>query len=117
MAKFVISEGTLRVQLSAFEAYRAKRSSFSIELWRVKEVVVATFSQRATIGTQLTGRKAYTGLFASRGSRSFVYWPNKTDAVKIVVADPAFDQIVIGVQDASQIAEGLQAQLNANRGQ
>ena len=116
MSKLVISEGTLRVQLSALESYRANRPSFSIELWRVKEISVASVSRRATIGTQITGRKAYTGLFASRDSRTFVYWPNKTAAVKIVVLDPALDQILIGAKDAEQVATLLAAELSANKG-
>jgi len=113
LAKISIIESTLRVELGPLEAYRAKRASFSVELWRVKEVTTVAAAQRNSIGTQLLGRSAYAGLFANRGSRTFVYWQHKTDAVKITVVDPAFDHILIGSQDADKIAKELQAAVKA----
>ncbi len=113
LAKISILEATLRVELGPLEAYRAKRASFSVELWRVKEVTTVAAAQRNSIGTQLLGRSAYAGLFANRGSRTFVYWQHKTDAVKITVVDPAFDHILVGSQDADKIAKELQAAVKA----
>ncbi len=115
MPKIVINDGTLRVQLSSIEAYRAKRASFSVELWRIKEVSLVEASQRSMIGTQLLGRSAFAGLFASRATRSFIYWQHKTDAVKLTVVDPAFDFILIGSEDADQLTKELQATLKANK--
>jgi hypothetical protein len=113
LAKISVIEATLRVELGPLEAYRAKRASFSVELWRVKDVMTVAAVQRNSIGTQLLGRSAYAGLFANRGSRTFVYWQHKTDAVKITVVDPAFDHILIGSQDADKIAKELQAAVKA----
>ena len=111
MTKVSFDDGLLVIGLSLSERLQAGRNSLTVELWRVRFVLVEEPDRRKNLGTQIEGRTAHTGVFLKRGERHFVYWPKRTPALIIQVNDPMWSEIVIGHADAKDIASALRLEV------
>ena len=111
MPKVFAHDGLLTVELGVGERFKAGRSSVSVELWRVKFILVDEGSRRDKLGTQQEGRSAHTGAFMRRGERSFVYWPKRTPAITIQVLDPVWNELIIGDENAKDLASALRLEV------
>jgi hypothetical protein len=111
MTKVAFDDGLLVIGFSLFERLKAGRGSVSVELWRVRFVLVEEPERRKNLGMQIEGRTAHTGVFLKRGERSFVYWPKRTAAVVIQVHDPFWNEIIIGDDAAKEIASALRLEV------
>jgi hypothetical protein len=109
--KVFAQDGLLTVELRLSERIKAGRKSLSVELWRVKFILVDEGERRNKLGTQQEGRSSHTGAFMRRGERSFVYWPKHTPAITIQVLDPSWSEIIIGDENAKELASALRLEL------
>jgi hypothetical protein len=105
--KVYAHEGLLTIELSAWEAIKAGRQQVSVELWRVRFILVDDGERRDKLGNQQEGRTGHTGAFMKRGERSFVFWPKKTPALVIQVLDPMWNELIIGDENAKELASAL----------
>ena len=111
MPKVYASDGLLTVELGAGERFKAGRSNLSVELWRVRFILVDEGERRDKLGTQQEGRTSHTGAFMKRGEKSFVYWPKRTPAIVIQVLDPTWSEIIIGDDNAKALASALRLEI------
>jgi len=109
--KVFAQDGLLTVELRLSERIKAGRKSLSVELWRVKFILVDEGERRNKLGTQQEGRSSHTGAFMRRGERSFVYWPKRTPAITIQVLDPSWSEIIIGDENAKELASALRLEV------
>jgi hypothetical protein len=111
MPKIVAEDGLLTVQLSTMESFKAGRSSLSVELWRVRLILVDDGERREKLGVQQEGRTSHVGVFMKRGERSFAFWPKRTPAIIIQVLDPSWSEIIIGDANAKELASALRLEI------
>jgi len=109
--KVFARDGLLTVEFRPGERFKAGRKSLSVELWRVKFILVDEGERRDKLGTQQEGRSSHTGAFMKRGERSFVYWPKNTPALTIQVLDPSWSEIIIGDENAKELASALRLEV------
>lgn len=111
MPKLQIENSILTIQLSKLETFRAGRSVLALEAWRIRSITVVEPEVRADLGRQEVGTGHNTGIYLQRGSRIFVYWPKKTQAVKIDLIDPTYASVYIGSTEAEAMVSRLKAEL------
>ena len=111
MPKVFARDGLLTVELGLGERFKAGRESVSVELWRVEFILVDEGERRDKLGTQQEGRTAHTGAFMRRGERTFVFWPKRTPAMIIQVTDPAWNEFIIGDENAKELASALRLEV------
>jgi len=109
--KVYAHDGLLTVELGAGERFKAGRRQVSVELWRVRFILVDEGDRRDKLGTQQEGRTSHTGAFMRRGERSFVFWPKKTPALVIQVLDPMWNEFIIGDENAKETASALRLEI------
>jgi len=109
--KVFAHDGQLTVELSAGERFKSAIRHVSVELWRVRFILVDEGERRDKLGTQVEGRTAHTGAFSRRGEKAFVYWPKHTPAIVIQVLDPVWSEFIIGDKDAKEIASALRLEI------
>ena len=109
--KVYASDGLLTVELGAFERVKAGRASLSVELWRVRFILVDDGERREKLGVQQEGRTPHIGVFMKRGERSFAFWPKRTPAIIIQLTDPAWNEIIIGDANAKELASALRLEI------
>ena len=111
MPKVYACDGLLTVELGAFERLQAGRASLSVELWRVRFILVDDGERRDKLGIQQEGRTPHIGVFMKRGERSFAFWPKRTPAIIIQLTDPSWNEIIIGDADAKALASALRLEI------
>jgi hypothetical protein len=109
--KVYASDGLLTVELGALERVKAGRANLSVELWRVRFILVDDGERRDKLGLQQEGRTPHIGVFMKRGERSFAFWPKRTPAIIIQLTDPSWSEIIIGDENAKELASALRLEV------
>jgi hypothetical protein len=115
MAEVAVVDGALRVRLSPVEKVEAVHGDIQVDQADVVEVAVVDEPFKAVHGFRAPGTGVpgvvAVGTWRDGGRRVFVVLHHGQKAVRILLKDASFDELLIGAEDAGGLAAELREAL------
>ena len=111
MAKVSVANGTLEIQLNLSETLGSLSKSHSIKVSNIDSVEVVLKPTWRTFGWRLAGTYlpavVALGHFRRSKKQLWVFWLRGQQALVINLKSGHYNQLVLGVSDANQLAKEL----------
>lgn len=116
MAKVDVRNGVMHVSIGVFESIRALQRSFEVPLEKVRGATEDSNFVRAGLGIRSPGTGfpglVAEGTFIKHGEKSLSLWKRNQDIVVIELRDSKWDRLLIGCDNAKQVASYINQSLN-----
>ena len=111
VAKVSVTNGTLQIQLSLLETLGSLSKGHAINVSNIESLEVVTNPSWQNFGWRLAGayfpRLIAMGHFRKSKKQLWVFWSRGQQALVLNLKSGPYNQVVLGVADANQLAREL----------
>ena len=111
VAKVSVTNGTLQIQLSLLETLGSLSKGHAISVSNIESLEVVTNPSWQNFGWRLAGaylpRLIAMGHFRKSKKQLWVFWSRGQQALVLNLKSGPYNQVVLGVADANQLAREL----------